>query len=93
MKITGTFLIIASGAAAFTQAPKPFAAKGATESSTAVFSSYLSNMNSSVGGTVQAPMRRNEPMRTPTPFRQMGGPMTSTVSRRSNEEMVSIDYR
>jgi hypothetical protein len=53
----------------------------------------LSNMNSSVGGTVQAPMRRNEPMRTPTPFRQMGGPMTSTVSRRSNEEMVSIDYR
>ncbi|GKY92153.1 hypothetical protein MPSEU_000186600 [Mayamaea pseudoterrestris] len=50
MKISGSFLLLASGAAAFTQGPSPFAFKTAeSSSSTAVFSSYLSDINSSNG--------------------------------------------
>jgi hypothetical protein len=47
MKISGSFLLLATGAAAFTQAPKPVAFYTGKDSSTAAFSSYLSDINNS----------------------------------------------
>ena len=63
MKITGTFLLLATGAAAFTPAAKPFTFKAATDSSSAVFSSYLSDINNSNRNGV----RRNDVGRTRAP--------------------------
>lgn len=92
MKICGTFLLLASGAAAFTQAPRPFATKASTESS-ALLSSYLSdiNRNNRFGSTDVREVNRNRPevgTRNNVQDVRIGRNEVAPLARRDDEQVV-----